>query len=115
YVPVDPHYPPERLAYMLSDAAPTVLLTQAHLTGALPETDARVIALDSDWPQIAGESDRNLDRRTLGLTPRHLAYVIYTSGSTGQPKGVMNEHRGIVNRLQWMQDQYRLTPTDRVL
>ncbi|MGN7964400.1 AMP-binding protein, partial [Brucella sp. 22210] len=51
----------------------------------------------------------------LGLTPRNLAYVIYTSGSTGQPKGVMNEHGGVVNRLAWMQQDYRLTEADAVL
>src|SRR6185503_2284459 len=49
------------------------------------------------------------------LSPDNLAYIIYTSGSTGQPKGAMNTHRGIVNRLLWMQDAYQLTPTDRVL
>src|SRR5208282_5734414 len=51
----------------------------------------------------------------VGLTSRHLAYVIYTSGSTGQPKGAMNEHRGVVNRLTWGQRAYGLTPDDRVL
>ncbi|MGN8359415.1 AMP-binding protein, partial [Pseudomonas sp. SMN11] len=49
------------------------------------------------------------------LTPRHLAYVIYTSGSTGLPKGVMNEHAGVVNRLLWMQDAYQLGADDVVL
>ncbi|WP_157376193.1 AMP-binding protein, partial [Burkholderia ubonensis] len=51
----------------------------------------------------------------IGLTSRHLAYVIYTSGSTGQPKGAMNEHRAVVNRLLWMQDQYHLHAAERVL
>ncbi|MGY2293844.1 AMP-binding protein, partial [Pseudomonas sp. SDO5511_1_S431] len=50
-----------------------------------------------------------------GLTARHQAYVIYTSGSTGQPKGVINEHAGVVNRLLWMQDEYGLTAQDTVL
>ena len=49
------------------------------------------------------------------VKPENLAYVVYTSGSTGKPKGVMNEHRGIVNRLLWMQDEYVLTESDRVL
>src|SRR5690606_8752656 len=48
-------------------------------------------------------------------TPQDLAYVIFTSGSTGRPKGAMNEHRGICNRLLWMQEQYGLTPHDRVV
>ena len=115
YVPLDPHYPAERLQYMLADAAPKVLLSQEHLRGRLPPTGAEVIALDGSWGEIAQQESGNLDARMLGLTCHHLAYVIYTSGSTGQPKGAMNEHRGVVNRLQWMQDQYQLGPEDRVL
>src|SRR4029450_13194206 len=57
----------------------------------------------------------DLEPASLGLTPSHLAYVIYTSGSTGQPKGVMNEHRSVVNRLLWMQEAYQLDGTDTVL
>ncbi|WP_036254806.1 non-ribosomal peptide synthetase, partial [Methylobacter sp. BBA5.1] len=103
YVPLDPAYPADRLAYMLADAAPRVLLTQERLKGSLPWTESRMIALDSDWRRIAEQPDTNLPPQSLGLTSRHLAYVIYTSGSTGQPKGAMNEHRGVVNRLNWMQ------------
>ncbi|WP_155521121.1 AMP-binding protein, partial [Ralstonia solanacearum] len=55
------------------------------------------------------------DPQVEGLEPHHLAYVIYTSGSTGQPKGVMNAHRGVVNRLWWAQETYRLDADDRVL
>jgi amino acid adenylation domain-containing protein len=115
YVPLDPAYPPERLQYMLEDAAPKVLLIQERLRGRLPHSAAKVIALDQDWSEIARQSSDNPNRRTLDLRPDHLAYVIYTSGSTGQPKGAMNEHRAVVNRLQWMQDQYRLGDADRVL
>ena len=105
YVPLDPHYPAERLAYMVEDAAPGVLLSQQSLLEKLPASAARVIALDGDWEHIAREATQNPDARELGLQPEHLAYVIYTSGSTGKPKGAMNEHRGVVNRLLWMQDQ----------
>ncbi|POZ51245.1 non-ribosomal peptide synthetase [Methylovulum psychrotolerans] len=68
-------------------------------------------------PDAAGQGgdDLNPDPQALGLTPEHLAYVIYTSGSTGQPKGVMNGHRGVVNRLCWAQQAYGLSATDRVL
>jgi amino acid adenylation domain-containing protein len=68
-------------------------------------------------PDAAGQGgdDLNPDPQALGLTPEHLAYVIYTSGSTGQPKGVMNGHRGVVNRLCWAQQAYGLSPADRVL
>lgn len=112
YVPLDPQYPKDRLAFLLEDSAVTVLLTQAHIAGRLPETSARIIRLDGDWPEIAAESG---DIGKTMVNPEHLAYMIYTSGSTGRPKGALNTHQGIVNRLLWMQDAYRLTRTDRVL
>jgi amino acid adenylation domain-containing protein/non-ribosomal peptide synthase protein (TIGR01720 family) len=100
---------------MLSDSAPRVLLTQGRLRERLPTHGVEVIALDEQWAEIARQPSGNLDTAALGLSSHHLAYVIYTSGSTGQPKGAMNEHRGVMNRLQWMQDEYRLGPQDRVL
>ena len=115
YVPLDPSYPVERLEYMLMDAAPRVLLTLERLKRELPDTGADVIALDADWNRIAEEATSNLDPRELGLRSHHLAYMIYTSGSTGKPKGAMNEHAALINRLQWMQNQYRLSESDRVL
>jgi len=115
YVPLDLTYPAERIAYMLEDANPNVILTQERLLDSLPPSQARVVALDRDWHHIASQATTNLDPCLFGLNPTHLAYVIYTSGSTGLPKGVMNEHRGIINRLQWMQKEYQLTPSDRVL
>jgi amino acid adenylation domain-containing protein len=101
YVPMDPAYPSERLAYILRDAAPRVLLTQERLRRRLPDTAAELIALDNDWSGIAEKITSNLDLRVLGLRSDHLAYVIYTSGSTGAPKGVMVEHAGLLNYLQW--------------
>ena len=96
YLPLDPAYPPARIAYMLEDAGPAVVLTQARLLSSLPQTRARILALDRDWQLIAASPDRNLDPAALELSPRNLAYVIYTSGSTGMPKGVMVEHRNVV-------------------
>lgn len=117
YVPVDPGYPDARIADMLADCAPRVVLTQqrfaAHLGGFAPGVP--VLALDAATPAWASETDANIDPATIGLTPHHLAYVIYTSGSTGKPKGAMNEHRGIVNRLGWMQQAYALDAGDAVL
>jgi amino acid adenylation domain-containing protein len=107
---LDPAYPRERLAFMLADAEVVILLTQQKVVATLPEAQAKKICLDSDW--AASESKENL---VSGVTPENLAYVIYTSGSTGRPKGAMNTHRGIVNRLLWMQNAYGLTPADRVL
>jgi amino acid adenylation domain-containing protein len=106
YVPLDPAYPAERLAFMLEDAAVPVLLTQAHLVERLPAHGARVVVLEE-------ERDRR-DRKDF-KDPDRAAYAIFTSGSTGRPKGALNAHRGIVNRILWMQQEYGLTPADRVL
>ncbi|QQZ39834.1 amino acid adenylation domain-containing protein [Pseudomonas sp. SK3(2021)] len=109
YVPLDPSYPLERIAYMLEDSAPVVVLAQ----GATRELLGDVPVIDLDQPVWL---DQPLGNPVIaGLTPRHLVYVIYTSGSTGKPKGVMNEHRAVVNRLLWMQDQYGLSAEDAVL
>ncbi|WP_266169313.1 non-ribosomal peptide synthetase [Dyella subtropica] len=115
YVPLDPAYPLERLDYMLQDVAPKVLLTQARLKDHLPQTDATVIAMDSDEHDFARHSDAALNPAALGLKPEHLAYVIYTSGSTGKPKGVMVEHRQLVNLVRALETSFALTPADRVL
>ncbi len=112
YVPLDPSYPQERLAYMLEDSQPSVLLTQQYLLENIPNHQAQVICIDSDWEKIATESTEN---PISNIKLDNLAYVIYTSGSTGKPKGAMNAHSGILNRLLWMQDTYQLTSKDAVL
>ncbi len=112
YVPVDPDYPAERIAYMIGDAQVPVMLTQARLRAKLPPHDGLTVCLDSEWPQMAKSSDES---PAVKVRPGQPAYVIYTSGSTGQPKGAINSHLGICNRLLWMQDAYRLGPDDRVL
>ncbi|HEX2094823.1 MAG TPA: amino acid adenylation domain-containing protein, partial [Longimicrobiaceae bacterium] len=112
YVPLDPSYPAERLAFMLRDARPPVLLTRAGLSPGLPAGDAAVLCLDRDADRIEAESAAPLAQR---VDPDALAYVIYTSGSTGRPKGAMNAHRGVVNRLLWMQEAYGLDASDAVL
>jgi amino acid adenylation domain-containing protein len=112
YVPMDPEYPRERLEYMVQDAGVPVLLTQQHLVSRLPEHSSHLICLDTQWDSIRTQSRENPDSRGK---PEHLAYMIYTSGSTGKPKGAMNVHRGICNRLLWMQEAYHLTEKDRVL
>ena len=109
YVPVDPDYPAERVRHMLSDSAPVAVLVHAA-TRHVPEAGRLV---DLDQPSWSAQPASN--PVVAKLTPRHLAYVIYTSGSTGLPKGVMNEHAGVVNRLLWMQDAYDLGADDVVL
>jgi amino acid adenylation domain-containing protein len=112
YVPLDPAYPTDRLAYMLDDCRSKVLLTKERLRTTLPAHDARVICLDTDWAEIEDELEQS---PTISISADNLAYVIYTSGSTGKPKGAMNTHRAVCNRLLWMQDAYRLDASDRVL
>ena len=102
YVPLDPAYPQARLAYMLEDAAPPVLLTQSRLVAGLPPHQAEVVCLDSfDWDE-EGAADGNPQ---CNVGPDALAYVIFTSGSTGKPKAVLGLHRATVNRLVWMSDR----------
>lgn len=117
YVPLDPSYPAERLAYMLHDCAPVALVVQASVLSLLPAPDMPVLRLDdADGRALLARQPRhNPDPRTLGLGSRNLAYVIYTSGSTGLPKGAMNEHRAVVNRLLWAKEAYALGADDRVL
>ena len=117
-MPLDPDYPAERLAYMLKDSAPIVVLThgaaRAELEAGLAGPTHRPPILDVEEDAVwLHKSAVNPDPAEIGLTTGHLAYVIYTSGSTGKPKGAMNEHRGVVNRLAWMQGAYRLMPTIR--
>ncbi|MBK5540914.1 amino acid adenylation domain-containing protein [Pseudomonas sp. TH07] len=111
YVPIDPGYPAERIAYMLADSAPVALLLHGATRHLLPEVAAPLIDLD----QPLWHHQPHDDLAVPGSSPRNLAYVIYTSGSTGQPKGVINEHRALVNRLLWMQQAYGLTAADAVL
>ncbi|HST58815.1 MAG TPA: condensation domain-containing protein, partial [Longimicrobium sp.] len=115
YVPMDPGLPPERLAYMLADSAVSLLLTQEVLRRRLPAA-AGVKLLTMDGAASDGGVDDDFAENPRGrATPDGLAYVIYTSGSTGRPKGVMNAHRGVVNRLCWMQAEYGIGADDVVL
>ncbi|WP_191488784.1 amino acid adenylation domain-containing protein [Pseudomonas sp. FEN] len=115
YVPMDPGYPAERLRHMLSDSAPGVLITTHALLTKLPTVTAPVLCLDTDHERLSRQPQHNPDATALGLTPQHLAYVIYTSGSTGLPKGVMNQHDGVVNRLLWARDTYAVDEHSRIL
>jgi aspartate racemase len=96
YVPLDPDFPQKRLQFMLEDSSVPVLLSQSHLLSVLPVSTAFVIYLDSEWEHIAAGSEDNL---VIQSGAENLAYVIYTSGSTGQPKGVLIEHKSMVNYL----------------
>ncbi len=111
YMPIDPDYPPERIAFMVADSDPAVILLHSAKRDILPG-NASVIDMSAEVDAIAQHSDENPIYRAH---PANLAYVIYTSGSTGKPKGSALAHRGVVNRLAWMQKQYLLNDTDKVL
>jgi amino acid adenylation domain-containing protein len=134
YVPLDPSLPAERLAVLIESAGIRVVLAQERHAHLLPGRGEQIVVLDG--PECHPEARNELKDlggrtvpppRSFRLVPRpqddvpsrvtspNLAYVLYTSGSTGTPKGVMIPHRGIVNRLLWMQEAYGLTPDDRVL
>jgi amino acid adenylation domain-containing protein len=112
YLPLDIDYPPERLAFMLEDSRPPVLLAQQSLLGGLPSHGAQVVCVDSEWGLIAQESEQN---PPASATAESTAYVFYTSGSTGKPKGVQGYHRGVVNLCQAMVAQFGLHAQDRVM
>lgn len=112
YLPLDPAYPPQRLAFMLEDSQLQFILTQQTLLAQLPHEIQTVICLDRDWQQISAESGKNLNNSTE-LT--HLAYLIYTSGSTGKPKGVQVLQRGLVNFLHSMQRLFQFNISDKFL
>src|SRR6185503_17257708 len=107
YLPLDPEYPPERLAFMLEDAAVSLLITEESLRIHLPEQATPVITLAGE--QLAQQSIENIENE---VGPEQLAYIIYTSGSTGRPKGVPVEHRQLLHTLQSAQEVLKLTESD---
>ncbi|HET9985575.1 MAG TPA: amino acid adenylation domain-containing protein, partial [Longimicrobiales bacterium] len=161
WVPLEPEYPRERLAFMLADSGVRVLVAQGHLEHRLGRHEARVVRLEEEGgleapgsaaggSEAPGPEDRGSEARGSRLEargseaggsqargsqapapaaaageaggggggaggPGDPAYMIYTSGSTGRPKGALNAHRGIVNRLLWMQAEYGLGAADVVL
>jgi amino acid adenylation domain-containing protein len=113
YIPLDPAYPAERLAFMLSDAQPLVLLTEQRLNRGQWTTNGgsvpHVVYLDTDRQVIAQQPDQNPNS---GVAPDNLCYITYTSGSTGRPKGVLACHRASINRFAWMWQTYPFAPDD---
>jgi amino acid adenylation domain-containing protein/non-ribosomal peptide synthase protein (TIGR01720 family) len=105
YVPLDPAYPQERLAFMFEDARMPVLLTDRAIAGALPAFSGEVVCLDDGWPGKEREDDGDLPNLT---SPDGLAYMIYTSGTTGRPKGTMISHRSLLNAYLGWEEAYTL-------
>ena len=112
YVPLDPSYPQDRLAFMLADSGADLLVTESALLERRPIVDITTICLDTDWAHIGALPSDNL----LSLSgPDNLAYAIYTSGSTGLPKGVLIPHRCAVNFLWSMSKNPGLCADDTLL
>jgi amino acid adenylation domain-containing protein len=112
YVPLDPAYPKQRLAFMLESAQAQVVLTRQRLVEGLPQHRAHVVCLDTDRELIAQTSPAN---PAYSVTADNLIYVIYTSGSTGRPKGAGVYHRGFANLLHWFVSEFEIGFHDRVL
>ena len=100
YLPLDPDFPADRLAYMVEDSGADVILASRALAGTLPAPRARTVFIEDLLAEDAPES-----RPVCAVAPENLAYVIYTSGSTGRPKGVMVEHRNVVNFFAGMDER----------
>ncbi|HUK88750.1 MAG TPA: amino acid adenylation domain-containing protein [Blastocatellia bacterium] len=98
YLPLDPSYPEQRLATMLEDAHPPVIITQSRFAGALPASDANIVDLDDSWNAISQKEDTNPESNA---SASNLAYLIYTSGSTGRPKGTAITHLSATVFLHW--------------
>jgi amino acid adenylation domain-containing protein len=128
YLPIAPDTPPARLAFVLEDARPRVVLVanddqrttndEQHepfgrsMRAAVVQTGAALVDLVADWPAIAHE---RADEPAVGIPPDCLAYAIYTSGSTGAPKGVLATHAALANHCDAVAAAYELGPSDRAL
>jgi amino acid adenylation domain-containing protein len=112
YLPLDPSYPSDRLTFMLEDSQIRILLSQSHISGHLPEHQAKIINLDTDWDDISRES---VTKQATGVNPGTLAYMIYTSGSTGRPKGTMLMHRGLSNLTAAQREVFNIRKGSRIL
>ncbi|HEX8354146.1 MAG TPA: amino acid adenylation domain-containing protein, partial [Pyrinomonadaceae bacterium] len=112
YVAFDPLYPPERLRQMMEDAGVTTLVSTRRLAEGLPGHSARVVLLDEEWPRVAAESEENPPPVNA---PENLAYLVYTSGTTGRPKGILIQHRSLVNAIHAFIAHHGVTERDRIL
>ena len=112
YVPLDPDYPRERLDYIVGDSQPAVVLTTADLCDRISAGPWQTVCWDTNRQAIAEENGANLPCQTTADTA---IYVIYTSGSTGLPKGTINIHRGLCNKILWEINLLGLDSTDRIL
>ena len=107
YLPIAPDYPEDRIMYMLEDGGVNILLTMSSVINQ-PKFAGEILQIDGDIPGTDECPENDAE-------PGDVAYVIYTSGSTGKAKGVMVEHRALVNRIDWMNRKYPLSKEDVIL
>lgn len=112
YLPLDPDYPAERLAWLVKDSQVSLLLTTSNLAVRFPDSAAKIILLDQEKTQICKQSSANPE---AGPKADDLAYVIYTSGSTGEPKGVMINHESLANYVVALDQELEISENDRYL
>ncbi|AFZ28263.1 amino acid adenylation enzyme/thioester reductase family protein (plasmid) [Cylindrospermum stagnale PCC 7417] len=112
YVPLEPTYPVDRIAFVLEDTQLPILLTQEKFLERLPKLEMQVVCLDTIWEALAQKS---IENPVSGVTGENIAYILYTSGSTGKPKGVQLSHSVCCSRELWEQKTFKLTESDRVL
>ena len=117
YLPIDPDYPHDRIAFMLSDSAARLLITSDKYAGRLAHETPELLIGHALTESVSGTPERDdpTDAPDSLVTGNDLAYLLYTSGSTGQPKGVMIEHRNLVNLLYSMIDWPGITSDDVLL
>src|SRR5262249_15876269 len=109
YVPLDPTYPPDRLQFLLDDAAVSVVVTQERHLGNIEAPGRKVICLDRDASTLSSSNEAN---PSVEVAPRLLAYVIYTPGSTGKRKGVLVTHRNVARLFEATNGWYEFGPND---
>src|SRR5437762_1617642 len=114
YVPIDPEYPADRVAYILENSGASALVTTADLADRHATFGGVIARMDADGHAIDSMSSARLNPNTVGVSPRDLCYVIYTSGSTGRPKGVMIEHRSACHLVSVEGQIFGVRPEDRV-
>ncbi len=112
YVPIDPDAPNERIRFIVEDTKSEFILTQTNLLVNLEDVGKDVYLINIDDKEYEGENFCHLERQAA---PNNFSYVIYTSGTTGKPKGVINIHSALLNRLEWMKETYKVDHSAKVL
>lgn len=111
YVPLDPTYPKDRLNYMIEDSNTPFIIAQSKFVDLLEESNSTIVNIED----IYDNNDIHIELQPYNICGDDIAYMIYTSGSTGKPKGVMNTHKGIINRLKWMEKELNISSKDNIL